>query len=46
MGHVRDGNRIVLPIVQRGKADPELAIAFDLETLAWSEPFPHARAGG
>jgi hypothetical protein len=38
----RDGNRVVFPIVRDRGSDPELGIAFDLETLSWSEPFPHA----
>ncbi len=37
----RDGNHVVFPIVRDRGSDPELGIAFDLETLAWSEPFPH-----
>jgi hypothetical protein len=36
----REGTRVVLPIVRLRDADPLLAIAFDLETLTWDEPFP------
>jgi hypothetical protein len=39
---IREGNRVVLPVVRDREADPHLRIAFDLETLAWSEPFPNA----
>ena len=42
----RDGTRVILPVVRWKNADPELGVAFDLETLAWSEPFPHSRSGG
>jgi hypothetical protein len=38
---VRDGSRIVLPVMRDYETDPEMDIAFDLETLTWSEPFPH-----
>ena len=37
----RHGNRIVFPLVRLRDSDPELGIAFDLETLTWSAPFPH-----
>jgi hypothetical protein len=37
---VRIGNRIVLPIVRERAADPDLRIAFDLETFVWGKPFP------
>jgi len=37
---MRKGTRVVLPIVRFSDADPLLAIAFDLETLTWGEPFP------
>jgi hypothetical protein len=43
---VRDANRVVLPIVRMDEADPVLGIAFDMETLTWSEPFPHPHPGG
>jgi hypothetical protein len=38
----RDGNRILFPLVRMRDTDPELGVAFDLETLTWSKPFPHA----
>jgi hypothetical protein len=41
----RDGSRIVFPVTRQGNSDPELGIAFDLETLVWSAPFPHPHAG-
>lgn len=37
----RDGDRVVFPVVRLHGSDPELGIAFDLETLSWSQPFPH-----
>ena len=37
---MREGNSVVLPIVRLSEADPSLAIAFDLETFTWGEPFP------
>jgi len=37
---VRVDDCIVLPISRERKADPELCIAFDLETHVWSKPFP------
>lgn len=37
---LREGTRVILPIVRRTDADPLLAIALDLETLTWGEPFP------
>ncbi|KAB2913967.1 MAG: hypothetical protein F9K29_15435 [Hyphomicrobiaceae bacterium] len=37
---VRDGNRVVFPVVRLRAADPELDIAFDLETRTWGEPEP------
>jgi hypothetical protein len=37
----RDGNRIVFPIVRNRDSDPQLGIAFDLETFTWSALFPH-----
>ncbi|HWA50936.1 MAG TPA: hypothetical protein VG742_21895, partial [Dongiaceae bacterium] len=40
-GTMREGNRVVFPIVQQTCAEPERGIAFDLETLSWSSPFPH-----
>ena len=43
---VRDTNRVVLPIVRMDEADPVLGIAFDMETLTWSEPFPHPHPDG
>ena len=36
----RDGNRIIFPIVRDRHKDPQLSIAFNLETLAWGEPYP------
>ena len=42
----RDGGRVILPVRRWKDADPELGIAFDLETLAWSEPFPHRAPEG
>ena len=42
----RDGTRVILPAVRWKDADPELGVAFDLETLAWSEPFPHRSPEG
>jgi hypothetical protein len=38
----RDGTRVIMPVMRRTAADPEFGIAFDLETLAWSEPFLHS----
>ncbi len=40
-GAMREGSRVVFPIVQQTSAEPERGIAFDLETLSWSSPFPH-----
>jgi hypothetical protein len=37
---MREGTRVVLPIVRLSDSDPLLAIAFDLETFTWGEPFP------
>ena len=37
---VRDGNRVVFPAQTYSKADPRMAVAFDLATLTWGEPFP------
>ena len=42
----RDGTRVILPVMRWKDADPELGIAFDLETLAWSRPFPHSAPEG
>ena len=36
---MREGTRVVLPIVRPSDSDLSLAIAFDLETLTWGEPF-------
>jgi hypothetical protein len=36
---VRDGPRVVFPVVRMRETDPLVNIAFDLETLTWSEPF-------
>jgi hypothetical protein len=36
----RDGNCVIFPVVRDRKHDPEHYIAFDLETLSWSGPFP------
>lgn len=41
-----DGNRVVLPIVRLRDREPLLAIAFDMETLTWSEPFPDPDPAG
>jgi hypothetical protein len=41
---VRDASRAVLPIVRMDEA--MLGIAFDMETLTWSEPFPHPHTDG
>jgi hypothetical protein len=38
---VRDGNRVVFPLVRNRDSDPELGVAFDLEMRTWSAPFPH-----
>jgi len=43
---VRVASRVVLPIVRMDEADPVLGIAFDMETLTWSEPFPHSHPDG
>lgn len=43
---MREGTHIVLPLVRDSDADPWLAIAFDLETLTWGEPFPNPRPDG
>ena len=43
---MREGTRVVLPIVRLSDADPLLAIAFDLEMLTWSEPFPSPQPDG
>lgn len=40
-GVLRDGNDVIFPLVRRRDSDPELGIAFDLETLRWSAAFPH-----
>jgi hypothetical protein len=40
-GTIREGNRVVFPVVRQTDADPERGIAFDLGTLSWSSPFPH-----
>jgi hypothetical protein len=37
---LREGNRVVLRVATRHDA-PALAIAFDMETLSWSEPYPY-----
>ncbi len=36
----REGTRVVLPIIRDSDGDALMAIAFDLETLTWGEPFP------
>jgi hypothetical protein len=36
---VRDGARVVFPLVRDRNTDPSMGIAFDLETHAWGEPF-------
>ena len=38
----RDGDRVVFPLVRDRRTDPELFIAFDLETIVWGEPFSQA----
>ena len=38
---VRDGNRVILPLMRERETDPELGIAFDLETHAWEGPVPY-----
>jgi hypothetical protein len=43
---MREGTRVVLPIVRLSDADPLLAIAFDLETFTWSEVFPRPQPNG
>jgi hypothetical protein len=43
---LRDGNRIIFPVVRNRNSDPQLGIAFDLKTRAWSEPFPHPHRDG
>jgi hypothetical protein len=40
-GTMREGNRVVFPIVRQTSTEPERGIAFDLEILSWSSPFPH-----
>ncbi|HEV7403402.1 MAG TPA: hypothetical protein VGO11_10760 [Chthoniobacteraceae bacterium] len=42
----RDGTRVILPVIRRTDADPELGVAFELEALIWSEPFPHPHPEG
>jgi hypothetical protein len=37
-----DGKHVVFTVVRERKTDPVLDIAFDLETLTWGEPYPHA----
>ena len=37
---LREGNRVVLRVATRHDA-PALAIAFDMEALSWSEPYPY-----
>ena len=37
---LREGNRVVLRVSTRHDA-PALAIAFDMETLSWGEPYPY-----
>ena len=38
---VRDGNRVILPLTRDRETDPELGIAFDLETHTWEGPVPY-----
>ena len=38
---VRDGNRVVLPFTRDRESDPDLGIAFDLETHTWEGPVPY-----
>lgn len=38
---VRRGNRVVLPNTRMTEQEPQLGIELDLDTLTWSEPFPH-----
>jgi hypothetical protein len=35
----RDGNRIVFPVPRRYDSDPELSVAFDLNTHSWGRAF-------
>lgn len=41
----RDGRRVIFPITRQTQADPELGLAFDLDTHTWSNPFPHVALG-
>ena len=41
---VRDGNRVVLPLMRQRETDPELGIALDLGTHTWEGPVPYPRA--
>jgi hypothetical protein len=38
---VRDGSRVILPLTRDREADPELGMAFDLETHTWEGPVPY-----
>jgi hypothetical protein len=38
---VREGRRLVFPLVRDRAADPHMDLAFDLATHTWSAPFPH-----
>jgi hypothetical protein len=38
---VREGRRLVFPLVRDRAADPHMDLAFDLATYTWSAPFPH-----
>jgi hypothetical protein len=38
---MRDGNRLIFPVFNKRDSDPELCIAFDLDTVAWGKPFTH-----
>jgi hypothetical protein len=37
---VRDGSRVIFPVVRDRDSDPRLCVAFDLGAHAWNGPFP------
>jgi hypothetical protein len=37
---VREGSRVMFPLVRDRGSDPHMQVAFDLESHAWSAPFP------
>ncbi len=41
---LREGTRVVFPLVRLSDAEPLLAIAFDPETLTWGEPILHPQS--